>query len=219
MPDFFDEILSPGRVGRIYTIGLLLPQEQSDAAIMLSNEVKKKYEVEYTLDTNVRPPFVRLYETVFPEGNKQKIINTVINISKESSPIEMNWGSFETETHNVIMWGELNEYLYNFHKKVLTALNPLREGYFKQKYSNDTLLPPQEEESLIKWGSRWAQNYIPHMVIAKSKNKFKVGQLLDLDWGYRKCILSGMLIGEKIPHGGLKEFQTFPFQGSNYELS
>lgn len=213
MSDFFDEILSPGRVGKIYTIGLLLPQDQNDAAIILSSDIKKKYEVEYTLDNHMRPPFVRLYETVFPEENKQKLINAIINIAKESPPIEMNWGSLETETHNVIMWGELNENLYNFHKMVLAALNPLREGYFKQKYSNHALLSPEEEASLMKWGSRWAQNYIPHMVIAKSKNKFKVGQLLELDWGYHKCIFSGMLIGEKISHGGLKEFQTFSFQG------
>lgn len=216
MIDLIDEILFPGRVGKIYTIGLTLPQDQRDAAIALSKEISKKYNVEYVLDVQGRPPFVRLYETVFPQENVQKVIDAVKSIAQESPPLNMKWGALETAVHNIIMWGELSEQLDIFHKKVLSAINPLRDGYFKQKYSNDSqFVFKEDEDSLMKWGSRWAQNYIPHMIVAKSKNKFVVGKLLELEWEYRRCKLPEMLVGEKIPHGGLKEFQIFPLQGKH----
>jgi len=51
------------------------------------------------------------------------------------------------------------------------------------------------------------------MIIAKSANKFEVGKLLDLEWSYKECVFSGIIVGEKNPHGGFKKFQIFPFKG------
>jgi len=52
-----------------------------------------------------------------------------------------------------------------------------------------------EKSSLEKWGSPWAENYEPYMLLAKAKTAIKVSEL-DIDdiWPYRHCRFNGVFL-------------------------
>lgn len=215
MPDIIDSIFPKQHTGQIISIGLLLPHDQSETAIEMSHQINRLSPVESLLDQKSQPPFVRLYETVFPVANGSKVAEAAAKIADAAVPVYMKWNGMEIATHNLIIWGVLNDALDRLHRTVLESLNPLRDGYYKQKYrSDESMLTGDERSSLHQWGSPWAENYLPHMVLAKSVRQFEVGPLEEFEWEYGGCDLSGILVGMKSPHGSFSEIHTFPFTGS-----
>lgn len=213
MTNIFDSLLSEHESARIISVGLLLPDEQKQSIIQFSHTVARSFPVEYKLDSAANPPYVRLYETVFPVESLSGVNEAVRSLATAATPILMKWNGLEIDKHNLILWGILNEALASFHSRALEALNPWRKGYYKQKYSNGRMIVTEEErQGLRKWGSPWAENYIPHVVVAKSASEFSVNKLIGLEWEYGHCELKGLVMGEKTPHGGLKDFRIFPFR-------
>jgi hypothetical protein len=210
------EAFSPGYSnGMIIACGLLLPREQEKAAIKLSQNIAKKSQVKFLLKENTRPPFVRLYETVFPKKNIDRIMEGAGQIAQDMLDLPMDWGELEVTSQLVILWGEVNEAIRLFHRAILLKLNPLREGYYKQKYSQRSrFISSEEQDSLNKWGSPWAQNYIPHLVLAKAVKGFRAGDL-NIDWKFRKCLLRGLIVGVKTNQDTFSDSRIFLFRQLN----
>jgi len=116
----------------VVSCGLLLPPEQEKTAIKLSSYIAQKSGTASIYKTNL--PYVSLYETVFPRRNIEKIKKVIKIIAENMPEFLMEWGILETTTDYVILWGERTEVLALFQREFLHKLNPLREGYFKEKY-------------------------------------------------------------------------------------
>ena len=82
----------------------------------------------------------------------------------------------------VIVWGESNQIIQTFQEAVLVAVNPLREGDYKQKYQREReahLFTPEEKVS--KGGRLGPILYVPHMVLAKAHPDFG-GERKSWEW-------------------------------------
>jgi len=212
MSDLIDSFFSTQSKSEIITVGLTIPKEQENAAIDLSKYIAANNKIEYSLNKETNPPYIRLYESVFPSHNIDKVFAELEGISKEAPQFTIPWDSFETSDHNIILWGEMNEALYELHKAVLYGINHLRDGLYKQKYKDQNFLVLEDEkESLHKWGTPWAEKYKPHMVIAKSSNKFNAADFVDLKWEYKECLFMGMVVGIKKSQGGFERFTKYTF--------
>lgn len=204
--------------GVIFTCGLLLSPEQQSAAIALSHEVaaSNPHSLKYKLDIEKHPPYVRLYETVIPEKNIEKAVLNLKQITRESEDLPIAWGQLESTKHFVAIWGENNVLLKDFQTKVLTDLNPLREGYYKEKYIEDLqehVLTAEEEESFKKWGSPWADPYVPHVIVAKATPEFD-HLTPQLEWKYGLGRLKGLIWGIRHTGGDFSKVNRIYFSAS-----
>jgi len=197
--------------GVIISCGLLLPPEQAKLALSFNSIIAKKGQVKYLLNQTTRPPLVKIYETVFPQHNVSKVVELMEKISQKMVIFPMTWEEMEITDNLVILWGELNEPFDLFHQAVLLELNSLREGYFKQKYLQNKFFLAEEKNSFKKWGVPWAENYLPHLVLAKAKTKFKVFKL-DLEWEYKHCLFSEIFVGIKDQSGKFSQHYIFNLQ-------
>ena len=93
MADIFEALSADYENAKIMACGLVLPPEQQAEAIDLSRTVAAKFPLEYVLDDRQHLPFLRLYETVFPDHNVDKVVNAVKNLAVDMSPLPMQWGS------------------------------------------------------------------------------------------------------------------------------
>lgn len=183
----------------IISTGLLLQPNQENTAISINDNIAKKNKksLKFVLNKITHPPFVRLYETVLPASNVETATQRLEKIASEMIPFHMNWRSLEETDHLVIVWGELNDALKAFQKAVLVEVNDLRDGLFKQKYIEDEReqrFTDEEEASFKKWGSPWAEPYLPHMVLAKAHPLFEV-QPKGLEWPFKHCLFRGIVVG------------------------
>lgn len=200
--------------GVIVTVGLIFSEEQAKDAIYLSNIFCNGEHCSFLLDPKLNPPRVRVYETVIPEANLEKAKRKTEDLCKIMIPFPMEWGTIEMQLHFAALWGELNKPLELFHDAVVEAINPLREGYYKVKYSNSNqALSLEEKTSLLQWGSPWVSPYSPHMILAKAEKTFNNTYHPNIEWPHHKCMFSGVLFGTK-KNKALESFEEIPFAKS-----
>lgn len=200
---------------QILTCGLVLPPNQAAVAIELHHEISRqsKHPLKFHLSQKNHPPFVRLYETVLPSKNLPAAMDRLKSISELMSPFHMEWGEIETTHHMVIVWGESNQIIQTFQEAVLVAVNPLREGDYKQKYQREReahLFTPDQEKSLEKWGSPWADPYVPHMVLAKAHPDFG-GERKSWEWVFQKTEFSGLFVATRAGEEDFNHWEVIPF--------
>lgn len=211
----FQEIFGATESSQIISCGLLLSPEQEEAALELHAEIahQNPKALKFALSAKKHPAYVRLYEAVLPKSDVAVARERLQRLATGMIPFHMNWAEVEQTQHFVAVWGHNNEALRFFQEAVLVEVNPLREGYFKEKYIEelaDHRFTPEEEASLQKWGSPWADPYIPHMVLAKAQ----VGQTLKvrtIEWQYKHCLFSGLLFGTRTDTGEFTKVERFAF--------
>jgi len=201
----------------IFFCGLLLPVDQAQAIVELNNSIGRSNTLCFTLSQKDHPPYLRLYETVLPDKNIALAEAAVANLGKNMIPFKIKWGLLEATHKNVILWGENNVVLTPFHQAVLENLSSLREGHYKEKYAEVmNTLPEAEQKSVLKWGSPWAEPYIPHVVVAKAPTRLEFRDIF-MEWDYRWCEFNGMIAGIRYEDGELVEYKHWPF--GEYKIS
>jgi len=211
----FGIISSSNNQGSIFACGLLLPEDQENHAITICHEITKNNpgKVKFSLNKATHPPYVRLYETILPSAKAQIATKRMEDLTNKMSSFRMDWAEIEQTENFVAIWGKINRSLKLFHKAVLLEINPLREGYFKEKYIEDRVehrFTAAEEESFKKWGSPWAEPYIPHMIIAKAKLTFDISKFVP-EWGFQHCLFRGLLVGIRSERGDFIHSFQFNF--------
>lgn len=195
--------------GKIVTIALLLPEEQSMHAIHLSKQICADQSCSNVLDSHINPPRIRLYETVFPADQIDTIGDEMRAICARQLPLHIHWREVEETKHFISIWCELTDQLQQFQKNILKNIEPLRQGYYKEKYSlSQSGLTAEEKKSLKVWGSPWAEPYDPHLLLAKSNSGF-LNPSVDIDWEFHSSVFSQVIVAVKQEHT-LKASLIFP---------
>lgn len=194
MKDIIQELLGEEDVS--ITVGLLLPPEQEQLVTGLSNKIAQEEECSYIANVITNPPRVRLYESVFPINETERVRERVRLLARQMVPITLAWGLVEATEHLVAVWGEANEPLQLFQAELLEQISPLRHGEIKEKYFSNQVkeeLTEPELESLERWGSPWASPYLPHMIISKAKDKYNV--IPEIEWSVVESKLGTIMLG------------------------
>lgn len=208
-----ENVFRLGKDERLFVCGLALPEDQEQRAIEISNEVVETQSLKFKLDLKKHPPYIRVYEAVLPSYNVLKATARIQKLCDEMPSFFVNWGQLEHSQEFIALWAEKNEALSAFHDAIVEVINPLREGRFKQKYtSSEYPLTAEERQSIQEYGSPWAKNYIPHMILAKAKEKF-LGNIPSIEWGYKRCHLLGVIIGVKDEVGEFTQYSISQFSG------
>lgn len=193
--------------GRLLIFGLRLPEEQEAEILRLNGELKKQSELAYILDKKQNVPYVRLYEAVFPERNIAEVRERTMRVAATIPEFSFKWGELEETMEVVILWGEVNDELGLLQERMLYQLNPLREGYFKQKYLKADLDEIQKT-SLERWGWPWVEEYNPYVIVGKAKVEFDLNKL-ELVWDFGHCSCDRLVVAEKAGLGSLKNIQEW----------
>lgn len=203
--------LTPVHTLPIFFCGLLLPEDQSLELIALNRHIDEANELGFRLDASTHPPYLRLYEAVMPEENILLANEYVTELASNMIPFKTKWGALELTHNYVILWAENNQIIDTFHRAVLEKMNILREGHYKHHYAKtmDTLTP-QESQSLAKWGSPWADPFLPHVVIAKGLTNIDI-EHIQLQWEVSSCIFPGMIAGVRHEDRELVSFTKTSF--------
>jgi hypothetical protein len=191
----------------IFSCGLLLPFDQEACAIEMFKSIDRQNPQvsKFQLNKATHPPYVRLYETVLSQEKVAEAYTALQELMAKCHTFKMTWGQTERTQHFVAIWGEPSPSLNTFHQMILDLINPLREGHFKEKYiedRNEHLFSSEEEASFEKWGSPWADPYVPHMIIDKahSPQEFSLASRIP-EWDYKDCLFRGLLVGVRNEHG------------------
>lgn len=208
------------KIGVVFTCGLLLSPEQEEHAIKINQQIaeKNKGGLKFVLDKEKHPPYVRLYEVVLPKHNVETAVDRMRKLAEKMPQFDLHWAQVEETENFVAIWGHADESIKLFQETVLLELDSLREGFFKEKYIKEIdqqKFTEAEKKSFIKWGSPWAEPYIPHMILAKSKSVFNVNAYIPV-WEFKSCTLSGLFVGvgsEDYKSKDFSEVFRFPFAG------
>ncbi len=198
--------------GIILSVGSLLPEEQAQTAIRFSQTIAKREHVEYTLNQTTSPPYTRLYECVIPKKNFSKAFDKLNRLMHDFEPFDFTWMETEDTDKLVIVWGEDHELLKMVQTSIIDILNPLREGYFKQKYLNDSYyLDPTEHASLKEFGWPYVSHYNPYLIIAKAKESFTSLKNLEFEWPFHRGMITDIFLGIKEKPGTFAEMHEIKF--------
>jgi hypothetical protein len=154
----------------LLSFGLLLPQDQTEALINFNQQISQKQQLAYHLDNQNSPPYVRIYEAIFPKINVDKVINKAKEIIKDSIATKIKWAESESIYDLIILWIATNQQLRLLQEAIIYTINDYREGYYKQKYLHENLdLNQEEKQSVQKWGWPYFEMYEPYVVVAKPR--------------------------------------------------
>jgi 2'-5' RNA ligase len=193
-------------------VAFKMPAEIAQAAIELGKKVAEKENVYFTLDGVDFIPHATIYSPEYPEKNLEKVVEIAEKIAKEFSPIEVE---FKNIWPNV-GWGyviasfENSDEIKNIHEKIVTSLNPLREGHTRDK-DKDAL--GERKENIEKYGYPTVMNlYDPHITITKLKDENNFEKIVsELDWKIKKFKVDTIMVCIMGEHGTcrkiIKEFK------------
>ncbi|MBI5127648.1 2'-5' RNA ligase family protein [Candidatus Roizmanbacteria bacterium] len=161
---------------------VLLPDSAAQKmAISLSKKLAQRFPTEFVLNQNDVLPHITLYQTDFPKKNLERIKSTIGKISKQIKPFKIRLSSFSSLS-NFLFWNiKKSEKLLALHNRIISELNPLREGYIKKELLNIKNLYPGVQEDVNHYGSLLVgKNYLPHLTITFLKKLEDVKEALKL---------------------------------------
>lgn len=193
--DVFETIESFDSVSLVW--GIRLIPDQADHMVSLAKTIEADQLVDYSV-TQEPFPFIRLYEAIIPEHNLNKAETYFQALSTSIGNLTIQWGTLEETENQVILWTQEDDYLQAVQLSIMTAMNPLREGKWEEKYSI-THLDMIERDSVRTWGWSRGADLHPFVVIVQGSKKIDVAHL-GIEWPYRKMHVAHLFMAKKLHH-------------------
>lgn len=150
-------------------ISLIPPLYLQEKAFKLIDEYKKKGSIFNIKDvSNVH---ITIYYAAFPDKNIDQIISNTNDIIKNTKPLELKFNRIRRTNEYISIDLKLNENIKRLHTDIVTSLNPLREGYLREKYRSGSSelhnLPKANQIIAQKWGHPYLMDkFNPHITLA-----------------------------------------------------
>lgn len=131
-------------------IVLLPPEEISQAAIQLSKDVAADFKTFFILGKESCLPHISLYHVAFPKRNLPQIKRELANLAEKSAALPLNLSSVAWQQEGWIdIQATKSKEFTHFHRTVLEALNPLREGILWNQTKQRFLLILQQNRRTL----------------------------------------------------------------------
>jgi hypothetical protein len=143
----------------------------------------------------------------------EKVIETTEKLSKEFSPVELEFKNLRADrafSGYVVASFENSDEVKDIHEKIIHTLNPLREGNVREK---DRTASGMGEENFKKYGYPMVMDlYDPHVTITKLKDETNAEKIVsELDWKIAKFKVDTIMVCAMGEHGTcrkiIKEFK------------
>lgn len=138
-------------------------------AMRTSKQLKKEGGL-FALGAKTFVPHLTIYMLDFPKKNERKVTATLRKLAKEARPIRFtslryrNSGGGYTD----VLYKK-NRSIIQLQKKIITAINPLREGVIRAKYKTGLAsLSKQVKKNIKMFGfSSLGREYKPHLTFTR----------------------------------------------------
>lgn len=152
-----------------YNIAIIPPAAVTQKAISTSVHLKKSGGV-FVLNKRNHFPHITLYAVGFPAKNIRQVRAQLTKLSQTTKPFFMQPRTFRHVYDGYVDIGfTRNRSISNLQKKIIAALNPLRENHLRAK---DKLrlkkMPPLERRNIEQFGFySVGKNFTPHITFTK----------------------------------------------------
>lgn len=196
------------------------PKDVTEKAIALGNEISKNNEVFFVLDGIRFHPHITIYSPEYPKPNVDRVLKIVEEIANNAAKIEFQLQNISGGQGFISVKFNYSPEIKSFHKKVITKLNPLREGRIKKKYEEGPdyhmNFSSEQKENIKKYGCPDAMNlYSPHLTITRLKDKSSsVDEISkNLNWDIPRFTVDKIGVYKMGEHGACKELiKEFPLK-------
>lgn len=161
------------------------PKEVSEKVIELSKATSNLVDVYFILDGIQFYPHITIYPPEYSEENIDQVLETVERIAKSINQLNFKFANLDSEQGYLGMAFEHLDRIQQAHEKLVSALNPLREGRIRDKYVEYRMEFNSEQlQNIEKYGYPGAMNlYNPHLTITRLKDEDEAKRVIsDIRW-------------------------------------
>lgn len=164
---------------------VLLPEGGSKATFMRwSQLIADQYPTYFTLNPSNKLPHLSVYIGRYPARNEPLILDRVGEIVREQHLVVVSFpGQFSVYNGFIFYDAAVaeNPDLTALHQRLVTALNPLREGLIPDVIKTLKNLPTSQQQALKKYGTPSAlETYFPHITITRLINESQAEEAIKL---------------------------------------
>lgn len=167
---------------RLNTI-LIPPADLKSQALELAAKIAKDRETVFSVDDKNYLPHLTLYSPEYPTKNRAKVYQSVAAAVVNTKPIELVFESFYQSWGYVGLGFKKTPEIEDIHKRILEALNPLREGHQREKYTKEVSegnYPSGQIKYIEQYGyHNILDAYEPHLTIARFKDQTISEKIVD----------------------------------------
>ncbi len=113
-------------------------------------------------------PHLTVFMGLFPDYSPVQAAMQVVNA--EFFPISLEFSKIRLSSDGYVFWDAVNhEKLQALHEKVVEKLNPLRQGFTRDKFLLEKeKFTHAERENIEKYGFPWVMNlFMPHLTLGR----------------------------------------------------
>lgn len=146
--------------------------DTSREAQRLSQELER-FDTEFTLGAGCFD-HLSIYQAAYPAQNEEKLFEVVERIAAETSPFEITLQGFSVFWETFLFWDVVKTAeLTSLHLRLLSELNPLREGVrlpIHEQILADERVPLEFRESIRRYGNPLCgRQERPHVTLTRLK--------------------------------------------------
>ena len=117
---------------------IIPPKQVSDFALDISHKLAQRYNIHFELNTINCFPHITVYPPEYPESNMDTILAAVDSTVSKIRSFVLEIESVEVTDGWIGLHFSKNESIINLHVALIEALNPLRRGRIREKYTKQT---------------------------------------------------------------------------------
>ncbi len=184
------------------------PREVSEKAIELGRAIGNLAETYFALDGVNFYPHVTIYPPEYPEGKVSEVLGAVEQIAKSISPARFKYRRIDSLQGYVGISFENTLEIKAIHQQIVEALNPLREGHIREKYSEYQMhFTDVQLENIEEYGYPDAMSlYDPHLTITRLKDESRTEEIIStINWNISEFTINKIGVYKSGEHGTCKE--------------
>lgn len=150
-----------------------------EKALRLSGLISRNFDTHFVLNTEDLIPHITISQARYPERNLGKVIDIVRNATIKVKPFRIDLHIFDVRLGQFVFWNaERTSNLVAFHKQVVDATNPLREGLVIEHVAAMEGLSPEDASDREKYGALLiGPHYQPHITLTRLKKTTEVEKI------------------------------------------
>ena len=184
------------------------PKEISEKAIELSKAISSSAEAYFVLDGINFYPHITIYPPEYPEGSITEVLEAVEKTSGSLNSLKFKFKNIDSGQGYLGVAFEHSEEIQQTHEKIVSALNPLREGRVRDKYVEYYMeFNSGQLQNIEKYGYPGAMDlYNPHLTITRLKDENKAKEILStIKWDIPEFTINKIGVYKMGEHGTCRE--------------
>ena len=184
------------------------PKEVGEKAIELSKVVGNQGDTHFILDGINFYPHITIYPPEYPEENISKVLEVVEKTSGSLNSLKFKFKNIDSGQGYLGVAFEHSEEIQQTHEKIVSALNPLREGRVRDKYVEYYMeFNSGQLQNIEKYGYPGAMDlYNPHLTITRLKDENEAKEILStIKWDILEFMVNKIGVYKMGEHGTCRE--------------